>query len=385
MNLYQSDSPVITNSRLQDVRRHYRARPSAVLVTTLVLTLLAGCQQAIQPKIGTARALAAATGSPTPGSPGVSTPSLAAASPTSGQSSPLAIGVMRAKVYPGSELVIENTLPGGPGYNLYVVSYRSDGLKLFGLLTVPRGDKPTGGWPVILLNHGYIPPAEYSTEQSYARVVAPLAEAGYIVFKPDYRGHGNSQGVPRQPYVAPDYVTDSMNALTSISKYKDANPNEMGVWGHSMGGNVTLHELLLTGDLKVAVIMAGVVGSYSDILDWWDARVAAGVLTTQNDLQTDQLILQMASVHGTPQTNPGYWDAIDPTSFVADIDTPVLIQVGSADEVVPPGFSQELAAQLQAVGKSVSFHVYPGADHNLSPDTDAAVAEAIAFFDQYLK
>ncbi len=194
-----------------------------------------------------------------------------------------------------------------------------------------------------------------------------------------------SPGTPYQPYIAPDYVTDSLNALASIKKYKDADPDRIGVWGHSMGGNITLHELVLTGDFKAAVLMAGVVGSYSDILDWWKARVATGVLTTQNDLQTDQFVQQMVALHGTPQTNPAFWSAIDPGTFLSDVQAPVLIQVGTADAVVPPSFSQGLAAQLQAAGKTVTFHTYPGADHNLSPDTAAAMAEAVTFFDQYLK
>ena len=298
---------------------------------------------------------------------------------------PLAIASMRAKTYPGSDLVVESTLSAGQGYNRYVVSYQSDGLNLFGLLAVPTGAKPAAGWPVILLNHGYIPPGEYSTDQSYARIVAPLAEAGYIVFKPDYRGHGNSPGIPSQVYVTPDYVMDSLNALASIKKYPDANPDKIGVWGHSMGGNITLHELVVTQDFKAAVIMAGVVGSYSEIIDWWSARVATGVLTTQNDMQTDQLVLQMVRVNGTPQTNPVFWNTIDPTSFIPNIETPLHIQVGSADLVVPPAFSQELNAQLKNAGKSVTLHVYPGSDHNLSPDTTAAMAEAVTFFNQYLK
>ncbi len=292
---------------------------------------------------------------------------------------------MRAKSYPGSNIVIEQTLAPAPGYNRYVVSYQSDGLTLLGLLTVPTGNRPAAGWPVILLNHGYIPPPEYSTADSYGGIVAQLAAAGYIVFKPDYRGNGDSPGTPYQPYVAPDYVTDSLNALASIEKYKDADPSRIGVWGHSMGGDITLHELVLTHDLKAAVLMAGVVGSYSDLIDWWKVRVATGVLTTQNDLHTNELVDQMVNLHGTPQTDPGYWNAIDPTQFISDIDAPVLIQVGTADAVVPPKFSQGLAAQLQAAGKNVNYRVYPGADHNLAPDTGMAVAEAIAFFDQYLK
>src|ERR1700733_8046460 len=94
---------------------------------------------------------------------------------------PLAITAMRQKAYPASVITIEQTLEPGANYNRYVVSYTSEGLKIYGLLTVPSGQKPAGGWPVILFNHGYIPPNSYSTISSYAIMVDPLAQAGYIV------------------------------------------------------------------------------------------------------------------------------------------------------------------------------------------------------------
>ncbi len=358
----------------------------SVLAAVLSLAWLAGCKQASQPTVDVVpgSTLPAALPTTTSSAP-TQAPAPTGAPASTPEASPLAITVMRAKAYPGSALTVESTLTGGPNYNRYVVSYESGGLRLFGLLTVPTGSKPAGGWPVILLNHGYIPPPEYSTEGSYAAIVAAFAQSGYIVFKPDYRGNGNSPGTPCQVYICPDYVTDSLNALASVRQFQDANPDKIGVWGHSMGGNVTLHELVISHDLKAAVLMAGVVGSFSGILDWWNQRVATGVLTTRNDQQTQQLVQQMVNLHGTPQTNPAFWNAIDPTLFVSDINMPVLIQVGTADEVVPPSFSQGLAAQLQQAGKSVSLHVYPGADHNLSPDTVAAVEEAITFFDQNLK
>ncbi|HTP02771.1 MAG TPA: alpha/beta fold hydrolase [Anaerolineales bacterium] len=356
----------------------------SVAVATLVMAWLAGCRQSAQ--LPTLAATTSPTAAPAVPSALPAATGIAAGTPiATAEASPLMIGAMRAKGYPGSDLNVERILPAGANYNRYSVSYQSDGLKLFGLLTVPTGEEPAGGWPVILLNHGYIPPAEYSTEESYARIVEPMAAANYIVFKPDYRGNGNSEGTPCQPYICPDYVTDSLNALASIKRYPDANPERIGVWGHSMGGNVTLHELVISHDIKAAALMAGVVGSYSDLLDWWKARVANGVLTTQNDIQTDQLVNEMVNLHGTPASNPTFWDPIDPTAFVADVRAPVLIQVGTADTVVPPSFSQELATRLQQAGKSVSLHVYPGADHNLSPDTATAMQEAIVFFDQNLK
>src|SRR3989304_6408427 len=56
---------------------------------------------------------------------------------------PLAIGYMRAQEYPGSNLTIEQTLPNGSNYDKYIVSYKSDGLKIYALLTVPQGEKPS--------------------------------------------------------------------------------------------------------------------------------------------------------------------------------------------------------------------------------------------------
>lgn len=297
---------------------------------------------------------------------------------------PLSIYAMRKKSYPGSALIIESVLISRPDYNRYIVSYQSEGLKEYALLTVPIGEKPKNGWPVILFNHGYIPPAQYSTAISYDSFVNPLASSGYIVFKPDYRGNGNSQGLPVQIYVSPDYLSDSMNALASIKKYKDANSQKIGVFGHSMGGNISLHELVISKDIKAAEIMAGVVGNEADILAWWKQRIAAKSIVG-NDLDTSVAVLRMIADYGTPSSNPDYWNSIDPTAYIADITVPVQIQVGTADTDVPPGFSLSLRDKLKNAGKTVDYHAYPGADHNLLPDTSIALSEVVAFFNKYLK
>src|SRR5580692_8094798 len=54
-------------------------------------------------------------------------------------SSPLAIETMREKSYPGSAITIEQTLTPTAQYNSYIVFYQSEGLKIYGLLTVPIG------------------------------------------------------------------------------------------------------------------------------------------------------------------------------------------------------------------------------------------------------
>lgn len=299
--------------------------------------------------------------------------------------SPLSIENLRQKSYPGSEITIERNLPSGTNYSQYLVSYKSEGLTIYSLLTVPQGSKPSSGWPVILLNHGYIPPAQYSTETSYSGFVDSFARSGFITFKPDYRGNGNSEGKPEQSYISPGYFIDSMNAISSIKKYKDANPEKIAVIGHSMGGNITLHELVVSTGIKAAVLIAGVVGSYQDILTWWDKRIATHVLTTPNDQDTAFKIKEYISQNGTPQTNPAFWNAIDPINYLSLVNIPVQVIVGSSDTVVPPEFSISLKNKLQKTGKVVDFHEYPGADHNLSPNTGTALNDAISFLKKYLK
>jgi hypothetical protein len=78
---------------------------------------------------------------------------------------PLTIESMRQRQYPGSQIVIEQTLAPGSNYNQYIASYQSEGLKIYALLTVPMGEKPATGWPVIVFNHGYIPPQVYRTTE----------------------------------------------------------------------------------------------------------------------------------------------------------------------------------------------------------------------------
>lgn len=299
-------------------------------------------------------------------------------------SNPLSIDAMRAKKYPGSTFVVVQTLTGRRNYARYIVSYLSDGLTQYGLLTVPLGNMPVGGWPAILFNHGYIPPGSYSTVESYASYVDVLASSGFVVFKPDYRGNANSQGVPVQPYVSGDYVTDSMNALSSLQKDDRVNSKKIGVFGHSMGGNISLHELVISKDFSAAVLFAGSIGDEAAIIDWWDRRFSAKSIVG-NDLDTYYLVKKMEEINGTPNSNEGYWNSIDPTKYISTVSAPIQIQVGTADTAVPVSFSTTLRDLLKSKEKAVEFYEYPGIDHNFSGVTSTALGRAVSFYEKYLK
>ncbi len=302
------------------------------------------------------------------------------------EENPLSIMAMRKKSYPGSDLKIEQTLRSGSNYHRYIASYYSDGLKIYGLLTVPNGNPPNGRWPAIIFNHGYIPPEQYVTTERYIAYTDAFSRNGYVLFKPDYRGNGNSQGQPEGAYYSPAYATDVLNALSSVKKYPNVNPNKIGMWGHSMGGNITLRDLVVdTKDIKAAVIWSGVVGSYSDLMFNWQRKVR--YQPSPRELALRNLSRQnLVSKYGTPNNNPEFWNAIDPTFFLSDITAPVQLHQGLNDEEVPVAFMQSLYDKLKALGKNVEYYTYPGADHNISdPSFTIAINRSVEFFDKYLK
>ena len=150
---------------------------------------------------------------------------------------PLQIEEERKAEYTPSDIITEQTLDRGTNYSRYIASYKSDGLKIYGLLTIPDGEAPEKGWPVVIFNHGYIPPEEYRTTERYVAYQDGFARNGYITFKSDYRGHGNSEGQPSGAYYSDGYIRDVLNLLESVKKYQAANPAKIGMWGHSLGGH----------------------------------------------------------------------------------------------------------------------------------------------------
>ena len=309
---------------------------------------------------------------------------------------PLSIEYMRKQVYPGSNLEIEQKLLPGSNYDQYIASYKSDGLKIYGLLTIPQGTKPTGGWPVIIFHHGYIRPSVYKTTERYILYVDAFASNGYIVFKPDYRGNGNSEGRPDSQYFAPDYTIDTLNAIATFKKYPNANPEKIGMWGHSDGGNVILRTLVVApNDVKAAVIWGGVVAPYKDLTTDWQQLVPYHQVDEDLKIENNHMD-ELISKNGTPNQNPKFWNSIDPMNYLADIKTPLQINAGGKDEEVPPIFSLRLRNKMRTLGKNVIYYYYPGMNHNISYPTSPfgfkvaipytpAITQGVRFFDRYLK
>jgi dienelactone hydrolase len=297
---------------------------------------------------------------------------------------PLMVEYMRRQAYPGSDIVIEETLAPGVNYDRYIASYRSEGLKINALLTVPRGARPATGWPVIIFNHGFIPPEIYRTTERYVAYVDGFARNGYIVFRSDYRGHGFSEGESTSSRGSPAYTIDVLNAVAAMKRYAHADPARIGMWGHSMGGLLTLRTMVTTKDVKAGVIWAGVVASYPELHNRRNPQPDPQPVdpeTANRRRWREELVEKW----GTPEEAPEIWAAISPNAYVTEISGPLQLHHGTNDSDVPVEYSQTLNRQLQAVAGAVEYYEYRGDNHNLSVNFNTAMARSVAFFDQYLK
>jgi Dipeptidyl aminopeptidases/acylaminoacyl-peptidases len=134
-------------------------------------------------------------------------------------------------------------------------------------------------------------------------------------------------------------------------------PNSIGMWGHSMGGSITLQSMVVSKDIKAGVIWAGVVSSYSDLLNNWRRRNVPQIIPPHWATSSRQRLIDQ---YGTPEKNPEFWNTISANSYLKDISGPVQLHHAKDDSHVPFAFSEKLNIQLQEADKFAEFFSYKG-------------------------
>lgn len=268
-------------------------------------------------------------------------------------------------------------------YTSYTTSYTSDGLRVNGLLTIPAGEQPEGGWPAIVFVHGYIQPEAYRTTEKYVEYVNYLARNGFVVFKIDLRGHGDSEGEAGGGYYSSDYVIDTLNARAALASSGFVDPEAIGLWGHSMAGNVVMRAFAARPEIPAVVIWAGAGYTYTDLQTYRisDTSYRPPPQNTQRS-RTRQLLRE---TYGEFTTGSPFWRQVAVTEYLADLKGAVEIHHAINDDVVSVEYSRNLMALLDETSVPHQLFEYQSGGHNIEGAAfSQAMQRTVEFYQKML-
>jgi dipeptidyl aminopeptidase/acylaminoacyl peptidase len=291
-------------------------------------------------------------------------------------------------------------------YTSYLIDYPSDGLTITGLMQIPVGEGP---FPVIIMNHGFFARSVYHTGDGTDRASPFLAEHGYITIASDYRSWGESDVGESLFYSG--LVIDVINLINAVPSIPEADPKRIGIWGHSMGGGVTMKVLTILGGrvvpsdreehtettIKAAVLYSPVSADDADIIARWGmgcfGDIAAGELIegcNSSDILPADLPRNLQDAYRFAASNADTLQKISPFYHLDDVNSPIQIHYGSEDGKLlsgtPPQWSVKLTQGLRDAGKDVELLQYEGESHSFigQPWFDF-MSRTLRFFDKYLK
>jgi len=288
----------------------------------------------------------------------------------------LTIDALAARPYGGGLLEIVDTLETNDVFTRYAITYPSDGLTIHGFMNVPNEG---GNFPVAIMLHGYVDPAEYDLVPYTRRYADSLAEAGYFVIHPNLRNYPPSDSGP-DPYRI-GYAIDVLNLIAVIREQsrdplgtlRRANEDDIQLWGHSMGGGVALRVITVNTEpyLRAAVLYGSMSGD--------EARNYGRIRNWSNNARGR---FELAAP-------PEMLRAISPIHNLARITAAVAVHHSYADDVVPAAWSEELCDVLdelraaEAIPHAPECFFYELQPHTFRGDGDALLMErVIEFFDR---
>ena len=252
----------------------------------------------------------------------------------------------------------ETLTPASLAVTHYVHYKARDGLDIPAYVTLPVG-RAAQGLPLVVMPHGG--PYDVRDHGDYADDVQFLANRGYVVLQPEYRGSGSygkafdDKGSGQWGRAMQDDIDDGMDWLV---KAGIADPKRACIVGWSYGG------------------YAAIWGATRNPERWRCAVSAAGI----SDLGR-QLKYQINSMTNRPerarwqrkvQGDPAF--DLKTVSGLYNLDrmkVPILLVHGDKDQTVPPKQSRLYAAALKAAGKTYEYVELPGETHGLSTSANA--------------
>jgi dipeptidyl aminopeptidase/acylaminoacyl peptidase len=241
-----------------------------------------------------------------------------------------------------------------------------------------------GGWPSVVFIHGYLSPSQYQTTgQSYRDYVDYLAKSGIVVLKIDLRGHGQSQGEAEGAYYSAGYVVDVLSARKALATTSFVKEDNIGLWGHSMAGNVVLRAVVVEPTIKAAVVWAGAVYSYTD---WQEYGLNDNSYQPPDENSSRrQKRQELFDTHGEFDPQSSFWKQVPATNYLTDLGTAIQIHHAIDDAVVNIGYSRDLNQLLLQNRVPHQLFEYQSGGHNLSGAAfNIAMDRTVSWFQTYL-
>lgn len=240
------------------------------------------------------------------------------------------------------------------------VSYKArDGLEIPAYLTLPLGRDPKN-LPLIILPHGG--PYGVRDDGDYDEDVQFLANRGYVVLQPQYRGSSSygddfyQKGRGQWGRAMQDDLDDGMDWL---AKEGVIDPKRVCIVGSSYGGYAAQWGAIRNPErYRCAVSFAGV----SDM-----PRNLKFQLSDMSNLKRG------AAEWKKTVMGPEDFDlkTISPLFFADKLKVPVMLLHGDKDQRVQYKQSTLMVDALKAAGKDYEFYAMPGEGHGFSKSVNA--------------
>ncbi len=278
------------------------------------------------------------------------------------------IAYLRERSY-GGRLEAGDILGQNSAFSRQLIRYDSDGISIYGFANLPHGQGP---FPVVIVLHGYIEPERYQTLDYTTHYADALASAGYLVLHPNLRGYPPSEEGDNLFRVG--MAVDVLNLIAIVRDQSGtpgllqaADPERIGLWGHSMGGGISTRVLAVSPDIRAAVLYAAMSGdervNYEAIYRW-----------TNQTLGLEELAVPPEALF-----------EISPENFFGDFSAAVSLHHGLEDRLVPVAWSMGTCEQLKRLGKPVECHYYEGMPHTFyGPTEKEFIQYTIQFYDNHL-
>lgn len=254
-----------------------------------------------------------------------------------------------------------------------VVHYKGEnGVAISAILYRPLHYTPGTQYPAVLWIHGG---PEGQDTLGWNPWALYLAQNGYVVLTPNYRGSTGYGEKFRNLNVEDSgggEVVDVAQGAAFLVSQGYADKTRIGIGGGSHGGTMVAYEVTKEPDVfHAAIEMYGVV----------DRAVFV------DRTNRPSAIRWMMKMGGTPEQKPAVYGKADILPDVPKITAPLLILHGEDDPQVPPYESQLFTAALKKAGKPYLYFTYPNELHGFSQRDHRIDAwrKEIAFLDYYLQ